>query len=281
MSKLTVPNYLVGASNSTSSTAVSAYAPLYGDFYYVTQYSVYKLDNQQNRYLAEEHEANNKGVFCIYSKNSDDTGFRVNYFGNAPYNYTYYSSNGSISDQGTRGSTTWPVTNGYDIYARLYTNIPDYETVPPTGEYSLVHLKRGDAFHLAMQNLGLSDTDTPYTDSHDIGNVSMMGAEFNSMPYLKNSSFPSDVWIAGQDMSFLVLSQYLSNKYPITYRPTNCSFPNAPTEAAVGENVVVPVTFPDGYGIVNESNIYVTSNGVVIPSTYSNGQLTFTMPDPS
>lgn len=69
--------------------------------------------------------------------------------------------------------------------------------------------------------------------------------------------------------------------FPITYRPTNCSFPNAPTEAVVGDTVVVPVTFPDGYGLVNESNIYVTSNGVVIPSTYSNGQLTFTMPDPS
>lgn len=70
-------------------------------------------------------------------------------------------------------------------------------------------------------------------------------------------------------------------KYPITYRPTNCSFPGAPIEAAVGDTVVVPVTFPDGYGLINESNIYVTNNGVVIPSTYSNGQLTFTMPDPS
>lgn len=68
---------------------------------------------------------------------------------------------------------------------------------------------------------------------------------------------------------------------PITYRPTNCSFPGAPTEAAVGDTVVVPVAFPDGYGLVNESNIYVTNNGVVIPSTYSNGQLTFTMPNPS
>lgn len=69
--------------------------------------------------------------------------------------------------------------------------------------------------------------------------------------------------------------------FPITYRPTNCSFPNAPTEAAVGDTVIVPVTFPDGYGLVNESNIYVTNNGVAVPSTYSNGQLTFTMPDPS
>lgn len=69
--------------------------------------------------------------------------------------------------------------------------------------------------------------------------------------------------------------------YPITYRPTNCSFPDAPTEAAVGDTVVVPVTFPDGYGLANESNIYVTNNRVAIPSTYSNGQLTFTMPDPT
>lgn len=70
-------------------------------------------------------------------------------------------------------------------------------------------------------------------------------------------------------------------KYPITYRPTNCSFSGAPTEATVGDTVVVPVTFPDGYGIVNESDIYVTNNGIVIPSTYTNGQLTFTMPEPS
>lgn len=74
---------------------------------------------------------------------------------------------------------------------------------------------------------------------------------------------------------------YIPNIHPITYRPTNCSFPGAPTEAAVGETVVVPVTFPDGYGLANESNIYVTNNGVAIPSAYSNGQLTFTMPDPS
>lgn len=73
----------------------------------------------------------------------------------------------------------------------------------------------------------------------------------------------------------------IGTTYPITYRPTNCSFPNAPTEAAVGDTVNVSVTFPEGYGLVNESNIYVTNNGVVIPSTYSNGQLTFTMPDPS
>lgn len=79
-------------------------------------------------------------------------------------------------------------------------------------------------------------------------------------------------------------AEYIYNlgiRYPITYRPINCSFPNAPTEALIGDTVVVPVSFPDGYGLVNESNIYVTNNGVIIPSTYINGQLMFTMPDPS
>ena len=75
------------------------------------------------------------------------------------------------------------------------------------------------------------------------------------------------------------IAPYRRVLYPITYRPINCSFANAPTEAAVGDTVVVSVTFPDGYGLVNESNIYVTNNGVVIQSSYSNGQLTFTMPD--
>ena len=70
--------------------------------------------------------------------------------------------------------------------------------------------------------------------------------------------------------------------YPITYRLTNCSTPSAPMEAMVGDIVNVDVTFPQGYGIVNpSSDVYVTNNGVVVPSSYSNGRLTFTMPDPS
>lgn len=73
----------------------------------------------------------------------------------------------------------------------------------------------------------------------------------------------------------------LGQTYPITYRPTNISFPNAPTEAVVGNTVVVPVTFPDGYGLANPDDLYVQCNGVLVPSTYENGQLTFTMPDPS
>lgn len=70
--------------------------------------------------------------------------------------------------------------------------------------------------------------------------------------------------------------------YPITYRLTNCSAPSAPTEEAVGNTVNVDFAFPEGYGIVNpSSDIYVTNNGVVVPSSYANGRLTFTMPDPS
>lgn len=70
--------------------------------------------------------------------------------------------------------------------------------------------------------------------------------------------------------------------FPINYRLTNCSAPSAPVEAVVGDTVNVPFEFPEGYGIVNPStDIYVMSNGVLVPSTYSDGQLVFTMPDPS
>lgn len=72
-----------------------------------------------------------------------------------------------------------------------------------------------------------------------------------------------------------------SATYPITYRVVNCETPTAPTSARVGDNVTVIPSFTSGYGIVNPSDIYVTCNGVTIPSTYSNGVLTFTMPDPS
>lgn len=66
---------------------------------------------------------------------------------------------------------------------------------------------------------------------------------------------------------------------PIIYRLTNCTAPSAPQYATVGETVTVDFTFPDGYSIVNpNSDVYVTKNGVIVPSTYSNGVLTFDMP---
>lgn len=84
------------------------------------------------------------------------------------------------------------------------------------------------------------------------------------------------------DIAGPYLYNIVKDKYPITYRLTNCTAPSAPTEAVVGDTVTVPITFPEGYGIVNpSSDAYVTCNGVLVPSTYSNGQLVFTMPNPS
>lgn len=70
--------------------------------------------------------------------------------------------------------------------------------------------------------------------------------------------------------------------YPITYRLTNCSAPTAPIEAMIGDTVEVTPSFSSNYGIINPmTDVYVMNNGVLIPSTWSNGVLTFTMPDPS
>lgn len=66
---------------------------------------------------------------------------------------------------------------------------------------------------------------------------------------------------------------------PITYRLTNCTAPSAPQAATAGATVSVQLQFAEGYDIVNPtSDIYVTDNGVIVPSVYSNGTLTFTMP---
>lgn len=71
-------------------------------------------------------------------------------------------------------------------------------------------------------------------------------------------------------------------KHPITYRLTNCTAPSAPAEAAVGDTVNVPLVMQQGYDIVTPStDIVVTNNGVAVPHTYSNGTISFTMPDPS
>lgn len=71
-------------------------------------------------------------------------------------------------------------------------------------------------------------------------------------------------------------------QYPITYRLTNATAPDAPTEAEIGDTVTVELEFPEGYGIVNpQTDIYVTCNGVTVQSSYSAGRLVFTMPDPT
>lgn len=73
----------------------------------------------------------------------------------------------------------------------------------------------------------------------------------------------------------------ITDTFTITYRDTNCTH-SGPDEASIGDTVTVSFQFTSGYGIVNpSSDVYVTNNGVVIPSQYSNGVLTFTMPDPS
>ena len=65
----------------------------------------------------------------------------------------------------------------------------------------------------------------------------------------------------------------------ITYRLTNCTAPDAPQSASSGSEVTVPLIFTEGFGVNNPStDAYVMNNGVLVPSTYANGVLTFTMP---
>lgn len=75
---------------------------------------------------------------------------------------------------------------------------------------------------------------------------------------------------------------YKGEQYPIQYRSTKCSFPNAPEEAAVGDTVNVDCAFPVGYG-ATQNDIRVTCNGSPLAFSWNgtNKRITFTMPDPA
>lgn len=93
----------------------------------------------------------------------------------------------------------------------------------------------------------------------------------------------ADGYVLSPSLEAILLEADLlyGNRFPITYRLTNATT-TGPNEATVGDTVTVPLQFTTGYGIVNPAtDVYVTSNGVAVPSQYSNGVLTFTMPDPS
>lgn len=74
-----------------------------------------------------------------------------------------------------------------------------------------------------------------------------------------------------------------STTYPITYHYINSTV-SGPSEAAVGDTVIVSAVPDVGYGITDASSqILVTNNDVAVPYTWdsANNRITFTMPDPS
>lgn len=148
--------------------------------------------------------------------------------------------------------------------------------------------------------LSLSSFSQRYTNTYSDGTVSTGTSTATLAPgysdlygYLItdiNLAFPYPEWITDSEVYVPVyhdVQDFIDEvykgaiHYPITYRLTNCTAPDAPSEAVVGDTVSVPFVFPDGYGIVNNENVYVTNNGVIVPSTYSDGVLTFEMPDPN
>ena len=112
--------------------------------------------------------------------------------------------------------------------------------------------------------------------SQQNGNLTVTGIAYGAQLYTTPHIPPFEGYDSESDAL-----RALNDIHSITYRLTNCTASTAPTEAAAGDTVIVPLTFPSGYGVANASNVYVMNNGVLVPSTYSDGVLTFTMPDPS
>ncbi len=98
--------------------------------------------------------------------------------------------------------------------------------------------------------------------------------------YSSNANYPPTPYIeyySTYNEMAAALEQSLGGD-EIRYVLTNCSAPNAPTTAQPGSRVTVPFVMDDGYDIVNSNDVYVMNNNMIIPSEYSNGVLTFTMP---
>lgn len=81
----------------------------------------------------------------------------------------------------------------------------------------------------------------------------------------------------------LTTAPYIVDRYSITYHYTNSTV-SGPSEAAVGDTVVVSAVPDVDYGITDASSqISVTNDDVAVPYTWdaANQRITFTMPQPA
>lgn len=179
-----------------------------------------------------------------------------------------------------------------------YTNVPsegailgyEYGTTP---SYTIASNDRpvyagiiqvSNSYHFAFKSL-YNDVNIKYGTLSSFSSWLDLPSVSDSWYYRSESGFyvnlltlPPGVEPFSSDSDFLSASQ----GYPITYRLTNCTAPSAPSEAAVGDTVTVPLVLQEGYDIITPStDIVVTNNGVAVPHTYTNGTISFTMPDPS
>lgn len=202
----------------------------------------------------------------------------------------------------------------YDVPVLVNNPNPTFEQLSSSGLLLATHLQGSTDLYAAASIAGVKMTAYPflldeiyyyqfdfgytlpftsYTSNYD-GQVSKISASListASYPYsLLNSRYVRNFPIL-QGKSTVVIDMYenqeqanmaLANALPIngdiSYRLTNCSAPNAPTTANVGDTVTVNLAFPNGYGIASASDVYVTLNGTIISSNYDNGVITFTMP---
>lgn len=195
------------------------------------------------------------------------------------YAYDYLKVNGFSAHSmytWTDGSYYVP---SYDMMKTGTVSYRAYYLDDDVVKFLAVHVTQHWRYSASKTEVG-PDKYTLYNEmqwnDNDIGTLIMSGSNIHIPPQY----MLVDYYYSYQE-AYNAISQYIVEAYPITYRLTNATT-TGPNNANVGDTVTVPLTFTEGYGVVNPStDAYVTCNGVTVPSTYSNGQLTFTMPDPS
>lgn len=103
------------------------------------------------------------------------------------------------------------------------------------------------------------------------------GIDSKTISSVNNIILPLDYYNSQQE-AYDAISQAVSGYYPITYHLTNCTAPDAPTEARNGSDVVISITPSQGYILRSSGVSVVDSNGVSVPYIVQGNQIAFTMP---
>ena len=167
-----------------------------------------------------------------------------------------------------------------------------YTAVTVVNSYAQIFRIIPDGVTTSIQSFDYIDiTDNPWTGiylSEGLPNSSYThrtGYSYyeivDGRPFDSAGVFP--IYNSVEDIISEADSMFSGVRYPITYSYTN-SVVTGPSEASVGETVIVSAVPNVGYGITDATTqISVTNNDIAVPYTWdaATNRITFTMPDPT
>lgn len=156
------------------------------------------------------------------------------------------------------------------LFVMIYNRITVYFVSNSSGQ-SVSSNATTNRLDLTLTRVGPNTGVTLYS-------TSIINMQYNTLPSYTLFSSESELLMAADDGNWSGSTVL----YPITYSYSNSTV-SGPSEAAVGDTVVVSAVPDVDYGITDASSqISVTNDDVAVPYTWDamNQRITFTMPQP-